>query len=195
MQEYREIRERRIEQFAAYLRLMRRRQRDIASGNCFIIFSENPADGASNTPVLDRSRAAVVPSGVSLHGALGDDDPFGVSVGGFCDDPSDDVCESGPGKIGQANRGRGRAGEGGGREQRAGNRDAGIGRMCGAGQGRAGGPLPYSLARNSFALDASTRIRQMHRLVVDESVTFKISARKMRAILDRLCIVLHPLSP
>jgi hypothetical protein len=64
-----------------------------------------------------------------------------------------------------------------------------------AGKGRAGGPLPYPLARNSFALDASTRIRQMRRLVVDESVTSKISARKMRAILDRLCLVLHPLSP
>jgi hypothetical protein len=94
MQEYREIRERRIGQFAAYLRLMRRRQRDITSCNCFIIFSENSADGTADTPVLDRSRAVVVPIGISLHGGLGDDDPFGVSVCGFCDDPPDDAYES-----------------------------------------------------------------------------------------------------
>ncbi len=94
MNEYREIRDRRIEQFASYLRRMRRRQQDIASGPSFIIFSESGTDRGSEMPVLDRSRAAVVPIGVSLHGGLDYADPFDVLVGDVPDQPSDDGYEA-----------------------------------------------------------------------------------------------------
>jgi hypothetical protein len=93
MNEYREIRDRRIGQFARYLRLMRRRQQDIASGASFIIFSERGTDHGPDTSVLDRSRAAVVPIGVSLHGGLDHADPFDVSVGGPPGQPSEDGYE------------------------------------------------------------------------------------------------------
>ena len=90
MNEYREIRDRRIGQFASYLRLMHRRQQDIASGASFIIFSERGTDRGPDTSVLDRSRAAVVPIGVSLHGGLDHADPFDVSVGGPPGQPPED---------------------------------------------------------------------------------------------------------
>jgi hypothetical protein len=96
MNEYREIRDRRIEQFASYLRLMRCRQRDITSGHSFIIFSESGTDRNADTPALDRSRAAALPIAVSLRGVLDSGDPFDVSVGDFCDEPLKDGYEPDP---------------------------------------------------------------------------------------------------
>lgn len=93
MNEYREFRDRRIVQFASYLRLMRRRQQDIASGPSFIIFSESGRDRGPDTSVLDRSRAAAVPIGLSLHGGLDCGDPFDVLVGEFPGQPPEDGYE------------------------------------------------------------------------------------------------------
>ncbi len=93
MHQYREIRDWRIEQFAGYLRRMRGRQRELASGASFIIFSESGTDRAPGTPALDRSRAALAPVCVSLHGGLDYADPFDVFVGEVHGGPPDDGYE------------------------------------------------------------------------------------------------------
>ena len=92
MNEYREIRDRRIEQFTRYLQRMRRRQRGLTSSHSFIVFSENGTDRNADVPVLDRSRAALSPIAVSLHESLGLD-PFDVLVGDVPNQSSDDGYE------------------------------------------------------------------------------------------------------
>ncbi len=80
MNEYREIRDRRIDQFTRYLQRMCRRQQDITSGHSFLIFAEDKSELNADKPVLHTARAAVAPISVCVHGVLDDGDPFDVLV-------------------------------------------------------------------------------------------------------------------
>ncbi len=57
MNEYREILEHRVRQFAYYLRLMRTRQRGITSGHSFIVFAEGRPGTAGSSDQLVESAA------------------------------------------------------------------------------------------------------------------------------------------
>lgn len=60
MSDYHTELQRRIGQFAHYLKLMRHRAHEEACGNCFIIFEERPPDGSSGGDELAEKRKLVL---------------------------------------------------------------------------------------------------------------------------------------
>lgn len=81
--EYREIRDRRVEQFTRYLELMRKRQRGTTSGPSFIIFAERSSGNSSHELALRKSRVSARRAALRL----GKGDELG--------DPSSDLAGNG----------------------------------------------------------------------------------------------------